>query len=276
MAICGKAGLFSAVATGFGVLCYTVLTDPSAASAPPALHRYVAALWFTSLVCALAAAVVDILLVQWLNQLLTPAGLGDIAVGPRQRLRIWNLRQATFRKWRVEIIHGIPSFLLQIALSLFLAALVGFLWSLDLGVAIPNLVLVILVLLFQATTLVVPAIIAYSPFQTQQAQWARWVCVHILYRIALAVHSFAAYLLRTKPLTKNGEKTKARDIPGQPPATATGGPAPASNPTSRHRRAPKFPSWLLRPDNIMDKTVACMSFHHITTPSCPSDVQVFK
>ncbi|EPS99749.1 hypothetical protein FOMPIDRAFT_1082595, partial [Fomitopsis schrenkii] len=129
--------------------------------------RYVAALWFAALVCSLAAAAVGISLNQWLYYLFTPAGL--VASGAQQKLRVWSLRQRTFRRWDVERMLSIPSVLLQVAVTLFLVALVGLLWSLSLDIVIPTLLLVCFVTLFQLTTLIIAAVASYSPFQSPQA-----------------------------------------------------------------------------------------------------------
>ncbi|TFY67622.1 hypothetical protein EVJ58_g1509 [Rhodofomes roseus] len=188
------AGLFSAVVTGFAVLCYTVLADSGATADAPILHHYVAALWFASLVCGLASASIAISVNQWLNYMLTPAGL--VEFGPRQKLRIWNLRQLTFKKCHVAFIIGIPPVLLQLALALFLIGLVGFLWTLSIIIALPTLILVALLLAFQLAMLVVPAVLAYSPFQSPQAQWLRWVVFRIVHTIARAVH----YAISRHPL----------------------------------------------------------------------------
>ncbi|EPS99743.1 hypothetical protein FOMPIDRAFT_35472, partial [Fomitopsis schrenkii] len=163
------AGLLSAVITGFGALAYTTLAAAIDPSDAPVLHRYVAVLWFAALVCALTAASVAMSATQWLNYLLTPAGL--VEFGPRQKLRIWNLRRLAFERWHLEFVLGIPSVLLQVAVTLFLVALVGLLQSLSLDIVLPILVLVCLAVLFQLMTLIVPAVVVYSPFQSPQAQW---------------------------------------------------------------------------------------------------------
>ena len=183
-----KAGLFAAAVTGFAALSYTTLAsagDPDTAI----LHRYVAALWFAALVCGLAAAAVAIAASQWLNYLLTPAGL--VEFGPRQKLRIWNLRQMALKRWHIDMVLGIPPVLLQVAVTLFLVALVGFLWPLSSGVATPTLILVCFVVIFQLATLLVPAVVVYTPCQSPQAQWARWIWINVLYMCALAIHTLA-------------------------------------------------------------------------------------
>lgn len=202
-----QAGLFSAVVTGFGVLAYTVLAAASDPADVSVLHPYVAALWFAALVCGLAAAVVAISVNQWLNYLLTPAGL--VEFGPRQKLRIWNLRRSAFQRWHVDFMLGIPPVLLQMAVTLFLVALAGFLWSLSISIAIPSLALVCLVVLFQLTTLIVPAIVVYSPFQSPQAQWARLIWINVLYACALAVHAVASKVSQNKQPSRENHTTQS-------------------------------------------------------------------
>ncbi|KAH9928906.1 uncharacterized protein B0H18DRAFT_953808 [Fomitopsis serialis] len=181
------AGLFSAVVTAFAVLGYSILTAQIASPTDPdLLHRYVPALWFAALVCALAAASVAISVGQWLNYLLTPAGL--VEFGPRQKLRIWNLRRIAFDRWQMDFLVGIAPVLLQIALTLFLVGLVGFLWTVSVAVAMPTLILVAFVLFFQFITVVAPAMVAYSPFQSPQARLLRWMWVTSGFTICWAAY----------------------------------------------------------------------------------------
>ncbi|KZT63801.1 hypothetical protein DAEQUDRAFT_760304 [Daedalea quercina L-15889] len=213
------AGLFAAVITGFGVQYYTILQPPapdyntrtleiisfqlaslvnqtndtsgrpfSSATlcSSPDTHpapTYIAALWFAALVCGLAAASIAISVNQWLNNLLTPAGLSGS--GPHEQLRVWNLRHETFQRWRLAVFIDIPSVLLQIALILFLAGLVGYLWLLSVKIALPSLVLVALLMVFLLVTTIAPVVLAYTPFISPQSIFLRWLSntVKLIYYI---------------------------------------------------------------------------------------------
>lgn len=136
----------------------------------PQPYRFVATLWFTALVCGLSAASIAMSVNQWLNNMLTPTAIYRSGASSCEQLRIWNLRHETFRKWCLANVVEIPSLLLQIALVLFLTGLVGYLWQLDPHVAIPALVLVALLLLFQFLATITPLFVAYSPFTSLQSR----------------------------------------------------------------------------------------------------------
>ncbi|TFY55907.1 hypothetical protein EVJ58_g7956 [Rhodofomes roseus] len=219
------AGLFAAVITGFGVQYYTILQPPapdyntyvlelisaqlasltnqsdvtssqpslaSEISGSPAAPKYVAALWFAALVCGLAAASIAISVNQWLNNLLTPAGLSGS--GPHERLRVWNLRHETFQKWRLGTLVDIPSVLLQIAVVLFLLGLIGYLWQLSHAVAIPAMVLVILLLSFLLITTIIPVFVAYSPFVTPRSTFLRWIATFTKLSVYFPTFQFFRWL----------------------------------------------------------------------------------
>ncbi|KAH9926014.1 uncharacterized protein B0H18DRAFT_827358, partial [Fomitopsis serialis] len=176
------AGLFSAVLTAFVGAYYAVLlpppdfntvileriseqlgntsSNPDIAptsssspfpSAPPA-PRWIATLWFASLVFSLGAASIALAVNQWLNFHAEQSGLRTT----QQKVRTWQLRRDALNKWKVEFIVGLLPCLLQVALILFLIGIMGYLWVLGPDIAVLSTVLVGVLLLFLASTSVLP------------------------------------------------------------------------------------------------------------------------
>ncbi|KZV98545.1 hypothetical protein EXIGLDRAFT_700782 [Exidia glandulosa HHB12029] len=161
------AGLFSAVVTAFLIDSYKLLQKPDPndfiaaalyalvvatnnsallvdlpkprplSSVPSNSERWVNALWFTSLVIALAVALLAILAKQWLQEFhrrLADSGAAGSTPTPSNewtRKRWFYLRGMT-QTWPMDgfITYLLP-FMLHIALFLFLAGLSLFLWSVD-------------------------------------------------------------------------------------------------------------------------------------------------
>ncbi|KAH9831814.1 uncharacterized protein C8Q71DRAFT_714875, partial [Rhodofomes roseus] len=191
------AGLFSAVLTGFVGPYYAVLlpppdfntiilerisaqlgnmssnpaivpgsSSPSFPPGPPA-PRWIATLWFASLVFSLGAASVALAVNQWLNFHAEQWGLLTI----QQKVRTWQLRRDSLNKWNVEFIVSLLPCLLQVALILFLVGMVGYLWVLGPDISVLSTVVVGVLLLFLASTSVLPALVPYSPYKSPQAWW---------------------------------------------------------------------------------------------------------
>ncbi|KAJ6566573.1 hypothetical protein B0H19DRAFT_939827, partial [Mycena capillaripes] len=150
------AGLFSGVLTTFVAQTSQALAPDNAAisnsillelvalqraqangtsfdSIPPADTSFTAArtdiwvntLWFTSLALSLATALLAVLAKQWLRQYFS-----FITGSARERALIRQFRYACFDKWGVQFIIGLLPTVLHLALFLFMAGLVVFLYGL--------------------------------------------------------------------------------------------------------------------------------------------------
>ncbi|OBZ72460.1 hypothetical protein A0H81_07872 [Grifola frondosa] len=140
------------------------LSDLQSTFHPTASTIRINALWFSSLVCSLAAASISILVRQWLNQY--RSGFTTLN---RETARLRHYRHTSLIKWRVTEIIALIPILLQLALVLFLVGLLDLLWNLHRTVAIVTTVFVALLLLFSATTIVLPTFVADCFYQSPQA-----------------------------------------------------------------------------------------------------------
>ncbi|KAJ7888723.1 hypothetical protein B0H13DRAFT_1561398, partial [Mycena leptocephala] len=86
---------------------------------------WVNALWFTSLALSLTTALLAVLAKQWLRQYSS-----FITGSARERALIRQFRYACFNKWGVQFIIGLLPTVLHLALFLFMAGLVVFLYAL--------------------------------------------------------------------------------------------------------------------------------------------------
>lgn len=146
---------------------HPVLTVPAIVVPQPSSSTIVInTLWFSSLICSLAAASIGILLKQWLNHLAS-----RVTSPSRQSARIRQYRHAGFKKWKVVQMMTLLPVLLQLALALFLIGLVELLWTFERAVAIIATILVTALLLFSLVTAVLPAIWGDCPYKSPQAWW---------------------------------------------------------------------------------------------------------
>ncbi|TBU26503.1 hypothetical protein BD311DRAFT_446354 [Dichomitus squalens] len=125
---------------------------------------WVNGLWFSSLICTLAASSVAVLVKQWLHQYSQSlSGMSpDIA-------RLRQYRYDSLNRWQVpEIIAALP-ILLQLALALFLAGLIVLLWNLHPSVAISATVLSSIVAIFIIVTTLLPIFYNDCCYQSPQA-----------------------------------------------------------------------------------------------------------
>lgn len=187
--ISDQAGLLSAVITAFIIESYRMLQQnsedvlvsllqqisaqisnnslPIATKPPwskPDSAVRINILWFSSLVFSLTAALIGILVKQWLRDYLS-----SVASSPREGTRIRQFRHQGLVRWHIpEIIALLPIFL-QVALAFFFLGLLDLLWTLDRVVAGVVTVLVAASLLFLVVTTVLPAIYEDSPHRSPQA-----------------------------------------------------------------------------------------------------------
>ncbi|KAI0739699.1 hypothetical protein C8Q80DRAFT_198677 [Daedaleopsis nitida] len=131
-------------------------------------------LWFSSLICSLAAASISLMTKQWLNQYTS----GIAGISP-EIARLRQFRYDNLRKWKVAEIVMLLPILLQGALVLFLVGLILFLLTIDNNVAIMAIVLVALLISFIFVTTVLPTFMPDCSYQSPQA-WAIFVVIQTL------------------------------------------------------------------------------------------------
>ncbi|KAJ8474153.1 hypothetical protein ONZ51_g7408 [Trametes cubensis] len=159
------------VTNGALVLNTTITIAPDPSSSGPSTQHAVAinALWFSGLICSVAAASLGILVRQWLNQYtsrLTSVS-PDIA-------RVRQFRRDNLKKWKVAEIMMLLPILLQGAVVLFLVGLVLFLHQLNQKITEVAAVLVALLLTFLLVTTILPSIQDDCSYQSPQA-WGFFV-----------------------------------------------------------------------------------------------------
>jgi len=171
-----KAGLFSAVVTAFIIESYKALKqDPSEVLlsrilaqlegrvngtdipttpkfTPTPTEIRVNILWFLSLIFSLATVLIGIISLQWLREYLRP----HTDLEPQIAFSLHHLNVESIDQWYLPQIFTALPLLLQLALVLFLAGILDFLWSLNSTVAIPIAVAVGLSLFFLLWTTLLP------------------------------------------------------------------------------------------------------------------------
>ncbi|KAK0440458.1 uncharacterized protein EV420DRAFT_1247285, partial [Desarmillaria tabescens] len=95
-------------------------------SAPFRVNQWVNSIWVVSLTLAMITAFVSVVVKQWLHQY--ASAIPDSS--PRDCARIRQSRYTGLKAWKVPMIIGLLPVLLHVALGLFLAGLVLFLFSL--------------------------------------------------------------------------------------------------------------------------------------------------
>ncbi|KAI0631721.1 hypothetical protein C8Q77DRAFT_1128496 [Trametes polyzona] len=228
------AALFSAILTAFDVEAYKMLQSQSSnnptvvvlldnkfqqvnlgtlaaasstAAVDPSTPYAVAinALWFSGLICSLAAASISILVRQWLNQYSS----GLTSVSP-EIARIRQFRQDSLKKWRVAEIMMLLPILLQGAVVLFLVGLVLFLHQLNGTITAIASVLVAVLLFFILLTTVLPTLKDDCSYQSPQA-WGFFVIFQAAKRpIRSLCRSISAYATRILGLTSEGYFARLR------------------------------------------------------------------
>lgn len=127
------------------------------------------ALWFSALICSLAAASISILVRQWLNQYTS----GLASVSP-EIARVRQFRRDNLKKWRVAEIMMLLPVLLQGAMVLFLIGLVLFLEQLNTEITYIATILVAILLFFILLTTILPTFNDDCSYQSPQA-WGFFV-----------------------------------------------------------------------------------------------------
>ncbi|KZV91432.1 hypothetical protein EXIGLDRAFT_792224 [Exidia glandulosa HHB12029] len=134
---------------------------PSLDAAPTSLARVVNGFWYTSLFLSLAAALLCILVKQWLDEY--TARTRGSAKHPRQ----WAQRRSFYfqglNDWHVAAIISFLPLFLHLALFLFLAGLTAFLWDLDSAIRWVMLALMSVLLAVYLVSLFLPVWSAACP-----------------------------------------------------------------------------------------------------------------
>ncbi|KAI0659015.1 hypothetical protein C8Q70DRAFT_1045290 [Cubamyces menziesii] len=121
--------------------------------------------WFSSLILSLATALIAILAKQWVNYLL--AGLSPV---PSARARHRQYRIDGMHKWRLPTLLSFLPILLHIALLLFFASLVDFVWDLNTTLATFCAFLVCTACLAYVTANILAYVYPDCPFKTIYAR----------------------------------------------------------------------------------------------------------
>ena len=119
---------------------------------PTASDIRVNILWFLSLIFSLATVLIGIIALQWLREHLRP----HTDLEPQIALSLHHLNVESLDRWYLPQIFTTLPLLLQLALVLFLAGVLDFLWSLNSTVAIPIAVAVGSSLFFLVWTTILP------------------------------------------------------------------------------------------------------------------------
>ena len=163
------------------------------------------ALWFSSLICSLAAASISILVKQWLNEYKS----GMASVSP-EIARIRQFRYDGLKKWRVQAIMMLLPILLQGALVLFLIGLILFLAPLDDTGPVTKAagVLICSLLFFLALTTLLPTFVPDCSYQSPQA-WGVFVVIQALKK-PIRYTARRLYAIATRGATRHADGTVSR------------------------------------------------------------------
>ncbi|QRV96309.1 DNA-directed RNA polymerase subunit beta' [Ceratobasidium sp. AG-Ba] len=138
------------------------------AFAAPAAARWINGLWFAALALSLAAALVAMLAKEWLTAFMVSRPRAPHAYALMHHRRLQGLKQ-----WgALHMIDLLPS-MLHLSLLLFSVGLAVYLWQLDSGIAIAEVVITAATILFYAGTVLLGALYDSCPFVTQMSKYTR-------------------------------------------------------------------------------------------------------
>ncbi|QRV96306.1 hypothetical protein RhiJN_24324 [Ceratobasidium sp. AG-Ba] len=138
------------------------------AFAAPAAARWINGLWFTALALSLAAALVAMLAKEWLTAFMVSRPRAPHAYALMHHRRLQGLKQ-----WgALHMIDLLPS-MLHLSLLLFSIGLAVYLWLLDSGIAIAEIVIAVVTIIFYAGTVLLGALYESCPFMTQMSKYMR-------------------------------------------------------------------------------------------------------
>ena len=140
----------------------------SAPFSAPTNARWINALFFTSMVLSLAAALFGIRAKQWLRKYMqwnSPLNT------PRDNILVRQIRVEAWESWNIDVTISFIPALLELAMVLFLAGIVVLLWTLDDVVAKAVTTIVAVFLLVIAAFTVLPIFFKRSPYKSP-ISWA--------------------------------------------------------------------------------------------------------
>ncbi|PIL32517.1 hypothetical protein GSI_05220 [Ganoderma sinense ZZ0214-1] len=172
---------------------------------PAASAIAINALWFSSLICSLAAASISILVKQWLNEY--KSGMASVSL---EVARIRQFRNDGLKKWRVQEIMMLLPILLQGALVLFLIGLILFLTPLDNKGAVTKAAIVLIssLLFFLGLTTLLPTFAQDCAYRSPQA----WGVFVVIQSIKKPIRNVARrlYSLTTRMADRHADGTFSR------------------------------------------------------------------
>jgi WD40 repeat protein len=130
---------------------------------PTRVAQAVNALWFSSLILSLFAALYGIFVKQWVH---TYYGNWTNVQEPGEAVRLRNLYRDGLKSWHLLNIVEILPLLLQLSLLFFLAGLVTFLWTLDTVVAGFSSVLVVTGIMATTVAIILPVYFDNCPYKS--------------------------------------------------------------------------------------------------------------
>ncbi|QRV96303.1 hypothetical protein RhiJN_24321 [Ceratobasidium sp. AG-Ba] len=133
-----------------------------------AAARWIHGLWFAALALSLAAALVAMLAKEWLTAFMVSRPRAPHAYALMHHRRLQGLKQ-----WgALHMIDLLPS-MLHLSLLLFSIGLAVYLWLLDSGIAIAEMVITVVTIIFYAGTVLLGALYESCPFVTQMSKYMR-------------------------------------------------------------------------------------------------------
>lgn len=213
---------------------------------PSPAARWINTLWFLSLVFSLAAALFGILAKQWLREYMK---WNDSLGTPRDNILVRQIRFEAWNEWNVPAtISAIPA-LLELALIMFLAGLLVFLWTIDIVVAIVITVAVTIFLGLAIYFTIAPVFWRRCPYKSPTS-WAIVILLRFFVRIGqrIVVHTHRSRTF----ISLGGSQfaSWARSFVGHPRSPAAVPSPPAEDlpyPCTPELRSESFPSQSSKP-----------------------------
>jgi hypothetical protein len=158
-----------------------------APTTPSNLLVTTASLWFLSLVLSLGAALLGILIKQWMREYMRWTTIFPV----QHAVHVRHYRYEDFRKWRCQSIVAFVSQCLEGALILFFVGLATLLWEVNESTAKVIAVSVGIGLTFALALSILPAIWVYCPYRTSFGSFLRHTPQFVLKTL---IHLFALVL----------------------------------------------------------------------------------
>ncbi|SJL11089.1 uncharacterized protein ARMOST_14492 [Armillaria ostoyae] len=172
--------------------------NPTANFTPATSIAWVNGLWFTSLSLSLSAALISVLVKQWLHHyMILPSGT------PRERSHIRQYRYMGLHKWQVPLIIGLLPMLMHLALAFFFVGLVVFLGPMHIIIAWVTGGIGAIAYLFVIATNVLPFWFSQCPYRTPLADAAYIFASYFSQHVVPKLKGFFAEPLPGMPSSLN-------------------------------------------------------------------------